>query len=124
MAAAVELLEHPNPNCREFLTKIRALNTKSSSKIRELTELAIRYQNEALDISVVWESELRDAKTIRYQPLFSLVDSILKKASAAYKNPLGQILQERYLKCLQNKTRLARYCRRGSESVTMDIIGY
>ncbi|CAD7937698.1 unnamed protein product [Amoebophrya sp. A25] len=90
-----------NPRLAEFGKKLGELNTKSSSKIRELTELAIRYQNEALDMSIVWEEEVKNAATARYQPLFSLVDSVLKKASAAYKHPFAQILRERYPECVR-----------------------
>ncbi|CAD7922821.1 unnamed protein product [Amoebophrya sp. A120] len=90
-----------NSRLAEFRKKLGELNTKSSSKIRELTDVAIRYQNEALDMSLQWDAEVKAAGIVRYQPLFSLVDSILKKASAAYKAPLGQILLERYPECVR-----------------------
>lgn len=78
------------PGIVEFKQKLSELKSKSAKKINELTALAEKHVNEAFDMVSVWDAEIKSTtEEKRYQALFALADSILKKNKAAYKNAFG-----------------------------------
>lgn len=62
-----------------FRRSVQELKTKSTKKISNLVELAEQQKESAAQVTMILAEEIQGAPVSRLQPLFSVVDSILKK---------------------------------------------
>lgn len=97
----MDMLQQSNPALAMFKRKLGALQTKSQSKIRELTTLAEENEADAGNMIIVWEGEVRSERNVaRFAALFALVDAILKKVAKGFTDAFALRLVDVYPYCV------------------------
>lgn len=66
---------------QQFKKAVQELKNKSQAKIQNLTAMADAHKEAAEEVSQIIAEEIQGARVERLQPLFSVVDSILKKVT-------------------------------------------
>lgn len=90
-----------NPVLAQWKKGLQELKTKSSLMIKKLTDVAEEHYSEAGDMVIVWDGEVRSCGPERWGPLFSVVDSILKRIGGDYRAEFQKRLPDTFSYVIQ-----------------------